>query len=323
MEMTTTNDILDLLIIGGGPVGLTAALEAKRLGLSVRIIDRKEKRSIHDSRAVVVHPRVMELLKPINGGDVTAGIEKTAFHPRGVCVYMKKWFGRKGEKGDGFDHMLLNLKTVEWGDTEFPNIYFLPQYETEHILEEALNSVGGQVEYDVALETLSQTDGIITSELKSNGSTETEIVTSKWVLGADGGRSKTRELVGIEMNRYRSDLYFIIADVVFQGNPPLDSHAPEKAGHIFPTDLGVIAMFPLPGENHYRLFGQAPEGIKNKDDLDMSKSFIEKYLFDRTGKKFDVELGPWQTVFEVTHGTSHSYRSGNVLLAGDASHVHR
>ena len=54
---------IDLLIIGAGPVGLTAAIEAQRLGLSCRIVERKEKRSDHDSRAVVIHPRMMELLE--------------------------------------------------------------------------------------------------------------------------------------------------------------------------------------------------------------------------------------------------------------------
>jgi 2-polyprenyl-6-methoxyphenol hydroxylase-like FAD-dependent oxidoreductase len=63
--MSDTKHTMDLLIIGAGPVGLTAALEAHRLGISVRIINRKDKRSTHDSRAVVVHPRVMELLQPI------------------------------------------------------------------------------------------------------------------------------------------------------------------------------------------------------------------------------------------------------------------
>jgi len=55
---------VDLLVVGAGPVGLTAALEATRLGLSVRIVDRKPQRSTQDSRALVVHPRVLELLEP-------------------------------------------------------------------------------------------------------------------------------------------------------------------------------------------------------------------------------------------------------------------
>ena len=317
--MSSTESDLDLLVIGAGPVGLTAALEASRLGLSVRIVERKEKRSSHDSRAVVVHPRVMELLEPINNGGVIEEIQKTAFHLQGVFFYMKRWFG-KGAKGDCHDHMLLNLNNVEWGDTEHPNLFFLPQYETERIMEEALNAFDVSVEYGVSLENLTQTGNSVESTLTKDDTSET--VSSKWVLGADGGRSKTRELIEVGMTRHRSDLYFIIADLVFKGNPPIDTHSSGKCGHIFPTHDGVIAMFPLPGDNHYRILGQAPDGIKSKDEANLDASFFEKFFYDRTGKKFEVELGLWQTIFEITHGTSHSYRKGNVILAGDASHVH-
>jgi len=323
MNTSNTNAILDLLIIGAGPVGLTAALEAKRLGLSVRIIDRKTKRSIHDSRAVVVHPRVMELLESIQNGAVTKEIAKTAFQLEGVFFYLKKWFGWfKKKDGDSNDHVNLNLNNVIWGDTDYPNLYFLPQFETERILEGAFNADGGQVEYGVSLENLTQADNLVTTTLHNETDEATETVTSKWVLGADGGRSKTRDLVGIKINRLRSDLYLIVADVVFKGEPPLASHAPGKGGHVFPSKNGVVALLPLPGENSYRLVGQAAMGITSKDQVTLDEVFFEQYLLKTTGKKFEVELGPWQTIFEVTHGSSDSYRQENVMLAGDASHVH-
>lgn len=50
----------DLLVVGAGPTGLTAAAEAVRHGLSVRIVDVSEKRSIH-SKALVLHSRSPEL----------------------------------------------------------------------------------------------------------------------------------------------------------------------------------------------------------------------------------------------------------------------
>ena len=299
------------------------ALEAKRLGLSVRIVDCKTKRSIHDSRALVVHPRVMELLETIQNGAVTKEIAKTAFHIQGVFFYLEKWFGWfQNKDGDSNDHLNLNMNDAIWGDTDYPNLYLLPQFETERILERAFNADGGQVEYGVSPENLTQADNLVTTRLHNVTDESTETVTSKWVLGADGGRSKTRDLVGIKMNRLESDLYFIIADVVFKGEPPLASHAPGKGGHFFPSKDGMVGLLPLPGENSYRLGGQAPMGITSKDQVTLDEVFFEQYLLKTTGKKFEVELGPWQTIFEVTHGSSDSYRQENVMLAGDASHVH-
>lgn len=321
--------MLDLLIIGAGPVGLTAALEAKRLGLSVRIIDRKPERSVHDSRAVVVHPRVMELLEPIRGGGVTTEIEKNSFRISGMFAYVPKWFrwlpkffGDK-EEGDDDPHdaVKLDLSNVNWGDTEYQGLFFLPQYETERIMEEALVAEGGKVEYGLGLERLEQENGVVTTTLRNTNTDSDETVVSRWVLGADGGRSKTRELIGSQLTRHRSDIFFVIADVVLKGDSiPLSSHAPGKGGHVFPE--GPLAFLPLPGENAYRLAGRAPAGIRSKDDATLDEKFFRDFLLERTGKSFELELGKWQTIFEITHGQTDCYRRGNVMLAGDAAHVH-
>jgi len=336
MNSPKPDTILDLLIIGAGPVGLTAALEAKRLGLSVRIIDRKKDRRVKDSRAVVVHPRVMELLKPIREGALVSEIADTAFNIRGVFAYLPNWFhwlpgcgtdttnsdikSNSDKNINNFVPVLLDLTRVVWGDTEYPNLYFLPQYDTERILEKGFNAEGGKVSYDFTLEDLTQEDGIVTTTLRNNYMDTTETIKSRWVLGADGGRSKTRDLIGVKLDRHTADLYYVIADIVIKGNNPLASHAPGKGGHVFPS--GPLAFLPLPGENCYRLAGQTPPGVRSKDDVKLNEKFFEDFLFQKTGHRFEIELGEWRTIFQITHGASDSYRKGNVMLAGDASHVH-
>ena len=308
-------------------VGLTAAVEAKRLGLSVRIIERKRNRSSHDSRALVVHPRVMELLETIQDGALTKEIEKTAFDLQGVTIYLKKLFPRwlqNTDDGDDDTFVRLNIdvKQTIWGDTDYRNEYFLPQYKTERILEDAFNADGGQVEYGISLENLTQHDNLVTTTLHNANGNSTVTLTSKWVLGADGGRSKTRNLVGIKLNRIPSNLYFIVADVVFKGRPPLVDRPSGKGGHIFSSQKGVVALLPLSVENSYRLVAKAPEGVTNADQVNLDEEFFEQFLLDRTARKFEVEVGPWRTIFHVTHGSSDFYRNRNVMLAGDAAHVH-
>lgn len=326
----------NLVSFSNGRVGLTAALEAMRLGLSVRIIDRKKDRSVKDSRAVVVHPRVMELLKPIREGALVSEIADTAFNLRGVFAYLPKWFqwlpgceidttasdikSNSNQNATKFDPVLMDLTSVVWGDTDYPNLYFLPQYDTERILEKAFNAEGGKVDYDFTLEDLTQEDGIVNTTLRNNYMDTTETIKSRWVLGADGGRSKTRDLIGVKLDRHSADLYYVIADIVIKGDHPLASHAPGKGGHVFPS--GPLAFLPLPGENAYRLAGQTPPGIRSKDDVKLNEKFFEDFLFHKTGHKFEVQLGQWQTIFQITHGASDSFRKGNVMLAGDASHVH-
>merc|ERR1712176_1025445 len=157
--------------------------------------------------------------------------------------------------------------------------------------------------------------------LRKTSTDTTETLVSRWVLGADGGRSKTRDLIGSKLTRHQSDLFFVVADIVLKGeNIPLSSHAPGKGGHVFPQ--GPCAFLPLPGENTYRLFGRAPAGVKSADEVTMDEKFFRDFILEHTGMNIDVELGKWQTIFEITHGQTDSYRNGNVMLAGDASHVH-
>lgn len=49
---------------------------------------------------------------------------------------------------------------------------------------------------------------------------------------------------------------------------------------------------------------------------------VHHFSFNRLLHIFICMVGPWQTIFEITHGTSEQYRRGNVMVAGDASHVH-
>ncbi|MFD8592285.1 FAD-dependent monooxygenase, partial [Streptomyces sp. NPDC059637] len=59
---------VDVLVVGAGPTGLTAACEALRHGLTVRIVDRRPGRSGF-SRALVLHARTLEVLDTMGVAD--------------------------------------------------------------------------------------------------------------------------------------------------------------------------------------------------------------------------------------------------------------
>lgn len=300
MESKTS---IDLLIIGAGPVGLTAAIEAQRLGLSCRIVEQKEKRSSHDSRAVVIHPRMMELLEA---------------HP-GMIQSVNK----RASILPSLNLELIAAKTTisvlkeeqKFGDTEYSRLYLLPQYLTEKSLEEVLNEGGVKVEYGTAFESLTQTEGEVTVKVK-DASGENEDITTKYVMGADGGRSKVRDSVGITLNRIHSSALWVLSDVKIGKNP----YGEMVGARVMLTKNGPCVFLPLP-DGRFRLFFQAPEGI-SKENMSLDKNFFEEKVREMTGKEFEVELGEWQSMFEITHGTSDAYRKGRVFLAGDAAHIH-
>ena len=54
----------DVLVVGAGPTGLTLALQASEHGASVRIVERRTD-AFRPSRAMIVHPRTLEVLRPL------------------------------------------------------------------------------------------------------------------------------------------------------------------------------------------------------------------------------------------------------------------
>ena len=249
----------------------------------------------------------MELLEPV--GSVTEKILDRSIQGGKMRICFSK----------DDDVVEVSFDEGNWGDTKYPSPCFLPQYETERILEEELNAGGRSVEYGMSLEALEQDDeaGVVRSTLLSSDGSE-EIVESKYVVGCDGGRSKTRELLGIELHRNQSEVYFIVADVKLTVSPFEDDDGPR----VFPHASGVGAFLLLPGKGNYRLVFQTPEGVTDKSGVDLNKEFIENLLHERTGLDFEVELGAWQAIFRITHGVAGSFSKGRVFLAGDACHVH-
>ena len=67
----------DVLIAGAGPVGLAAALELRRLGFTVRIVERHARRAPY-SKALGVNSRTLELLEPL-------GVTQSMIWPRILC----------------------------------------------------------------------------------------------------------------------------------------------------------------------------------------------------------------------------------------------
>ncbi len=131
----------DVLIVGGGPTGLTAASEAIRHGLSVRVVDQNDSRSIH-SKALVVHSRTLEIFQDM-------GLAS--------CVL------NSGRKFDALnihtpDRRLARIvfEELDWQDAVFPFWLSIPQSETERCLEKHLNELGGGVERGTELLDLEQ-----------------------------------------------------------------------------------------------------------------------------------------------------------------------
>jgi 2-polyprenyl-6-methoxyphenol hydroxylase-like FAD-dependent oxidoreductase len=185
-----------VLVVGAGPVGLTAAIELARRKIDVCIIDRKSKREPL-SKALAIHPRTLELLESsgLSSRLIEAGYKATKLH---LCDGSKP-------------RLTLHVDRLRH---RYPYIVLLEQYRTEEILEKRLNELGISVEWGCELIDCSQTESQVTAEL--TGGTTT---TFDYLIGADGAHSWVRKSVGIEFagRRYPNEWNFIDARMSWSG----------------------------------------------------------------------------------------------------------
>ena len=167
--------MMRVLIVGAGPTGLTAAVELKRRGVDVKVIDKRDAGS-GLSRAVGITPESLQLLAPSGVTEklLAEGIRFT----------------------DARLHLGAELKLTLQLPTPAPKhdygiILGLPQDRTEAILRETLESYGEQVHYGCELVDLHQEGEKVIARI-ADGTEER----FDYALGADGVHSRCRSAIG-------------------------------------------------------------------------------------------------------------------------------
>ena len=294
----------DVLIVGAGPTGLTAAAEAVRHGLSVRIIDANESRSVH-SKALVLHSRSLEIFTDMGFADK---VLESGQEFRALNIY-----------ADGKALSSINFRTIDWQDAIYPFWLSLPQSETERCLEKHLAHLGVSVERQTKLSELAQFDDHIQASLSHTNETDEdqskEPVEAKWLIGCDGARSTTRKLCNIPFKGSTEDDVFILGDV------NIDWEHPEDEGYNFMAPEGVLLVVPLPEPKCYRIIAHMPNlGPEQKPDINLE--LLQTLMNQRTKQAAKVYDLAWSSSFSVKHLVADHHRQGRVFLAGDAAHIH-
>lgn len=226
----------DILVVGAGPTGLTAAVELARRGFRPRVIDRNEGPTAL-SKAVGISPHSLELLEPagVAGRLLAAGL-------RIPCGHIH--FGGR------------ELGTIRFSALRhrFNFLLALPQSETEAILAEVLAGLGVTVERRTALAELAQDDGGVAVVLE--GPAGREAAHTDWVYGADGVHSKSREGAGIAFEGYSHRREWSIADAELAGWP----HEP-SAAHLFLRSDGAVGFIIPIGPARFRAISNTPDAL--------------------------------------------------------------
>ncbi|WP_036138626.1 FAD-dependent monooxygenase [Luteibacter sp. 9135] len=286
-----------VVIAGAGPAGLTLAIELARRGVSYRIVDRRAG-AFEGSRGKGIQPRTLEIFADLGVVDriLAAG-----------GPYPSQWI----HDADGGREEQV-IATAEATATEpYGAPWMVMQSRTEAILRERLDELGGAVEWHTEVTEVIQADAIRVGLRTPTGASA---LTCCYLVGADGGRSTVRGLLGIDFPGKTLGARAMVADLRMHG---LD----RRYWHRFNDgDMSrQLALCPLQGTDLIQL--QAP--VAAEGDVGTDMACVQALIDERTGgSDLRVEDIAWISVYRMSARLATHYRSGDVFLVGDAAHVH-
>ena len=171
--------MVDVLVVGAGPAGLATALQASAHGASVMIVERRGD-PVRPSRAMIVHPRTLESLRPLGVGDAIVARGETAF---------------SAELHLGSRTVPVEMGALALPDTAYPHLTMVRQAEVEDVLRQAVAEAGVTVEWGTELVDLEQDPDAVRCVLRSRAGSRT--VPARYVAGCDGPDSTVRRLCGV------------------------------------------------------------------------------------------------------------------------------
>ncbi len=295
---------IPVLIVGSGAAGTMLALELARHGVAARVVDRQPGPSKF-SRAVTVHARTLEIFEQIDPVLVQRYLDRGTHSP-GYVMHFVDPKGLRRDVRSALDFTAL--------PSRYPFLLLHGQNDTEATLRTYLmEKYGRGTEWGVTCTSVTQSGDQVDATLQHSDGTE-ETTRCQYLVACDGANSRIRQQLALaqEGSDYAATVLQNF-DVELLGFPDDDQWVHYCMG---PAHFVMVVKLP---SGFFRLLMSQPA---DKADVAETPQAIFSGIL---AQHFDgIRFGntQWHSRWASQVRLAHTYRKGNVFLAGDAAHVH-
>ncbi len=273
----------EVTVVGGGPTGLMLAGELALAGVEVQIVERRTTSELVGTRARGFHARTIEILDQRGLAD--------RFLAEGQTVQALSFGGTPLDVGDL--------------PTRHPYTLGLGQSHIEQILLGWVEELGVPVRRGLEATGFVQDESGVELHLADH-----EPLRTSYLVGADGGRSVVRKAAGIGFPGAEATRSHLIAEAEVSEEPPAGLRL---------DAVGIHAVSPTEG-------GRTVGIVTTEQRLELAAeptlADLRAAVTAAYGTDFGLHDLRWISRFTDATRQAAGYRSGRVLLAGDAAHIH-
>ncbi|WP_442581102.1 bifunctional 3-(3-hydroxy-phenyl)propionate/3-hydroxycinnamic acid hydroxylase [Mesorhizobium sp. ASY16-5R] len=286
------SEVLDVLIVGAGPTGLTLANLLGGMGLTIALVERNTA-TVDEPRAVSIDDESMRTMQAIGLAEAFAGIAA-------------RGYGSRYLSPGGRQFASVEPASTEYG---FDKRTGFQQPELEALLRDGLSRYTNVRQYfSTTLASFTQDDDQVIARVdRVEGGERT--IRARYMVACDGGRSSVRKALGIEMAGSSFSERWLIVDLV------------RTANRVRHTEVYCDPKRPcisLPGPNGIRRYEFML--FDGEDEASCTDEAFVRTLLADVGPDRDAAFRRVR-VYAFHARLAERWRERRVLLAGDAAHL--